>query len=82
MLMHVHAGVSLDSQVLFHELAHNEHSDHDDKFYMLMRQVFTIAHNCCESNTHKSALCTCIASVSIVNNVIFDNDVMCTAQLN
>mmetsp|Transcript_693 Transcript_693/g.1137 ORF Transcript_693/g.1137 Transcript_693/m.1137 type:complete len:524 (+) Transcript_693:85-1656(+) len=26
-------------KVLFHELAHNEHSDHDDSFYMLMRQV-------------------------------------------
>jgi hypothetical protein len=25
--------------VLFHELAHNEHGDHDDKFYMLMRQI-------------------------------------------
>ncbi|CAN0281970.1 unnamed protein product, partial [Hapterophycus canaliculatus] len=26
-------------KVLFHELAHNEFSDHDDNFYMLMRQV-------------------------------------------
>jgi len=26
-------------KVLYHELAHNEHSDHDDKFYMLMRQI-------------------------------------------
>lgn len=25
--------------VLFHELAHNEHSDHDGQFYMLMRQI-------------------------------------------
>jgi len=25
--------------VLFHELAHNEHSDHDAQFYMLMRQI-------------------------------------------
>lgn len=25
--------------VLYHELAHNEHSDHDDAFYRLMRQV-------------------------------------------
>jgi hypothetical protein len=26
-------------KVLYHELAHNEHSDHDDKFYILMRQI-------------------------------------------
>ncbi|CAM9264285.1 unnamed protein product [Ectocarpus sp. 13 AM-2016] len=26
-------------KVLFHELAHNEFSDHDDNFYMLMRKV-------------------------------------------
>ena len=26
-------------KVLFHELAHNMHSDHDNKFYMLMRQI-------------------------------------------
>lgn len=26
-------------KVLFHELAHNMHSDHDSKFYMLMRQI-------------------------------------------
>ncbi|CAM9783955.1 unnamed protein product [Chrysoparadoxa australica] len=26
-------------KVLFHELAHNVHSDHDDNFYKLMRQV-------------------------------------------
>lgn len=26
-------------KVLFHELAHNDFSDHDDNFYMLMRQV-------------------------------------------
>ena len=26
-------------KVLFHELAHNVHSDHDDKFFQLMRQV-------------------------------------------
>ena len=26
-------------KVLYHELAHNEHSDHDDNFYMLMRQI-------------------------------------------
>eukprot|EP00968_Pinguiococcus_pyrenoidosus_P005590 scaffold362_cov246-Pinguiococcus_pyrenoidosus.AAC.15 len=25
--------------VLFHELAHNVHGDHDDKFYMLMREI-------------------------------------------
>uniref|UniRef100_A0A7S1XI58 WLM domain-containing protein n=1 Tax=Phaeomonas parva TaxID=124430 RepID=A0A7S1XI58_9STRA len=25
--------------VLFHELAHNEHGDHDDDFYMLMREI-------------------------------------------
>lgn len=26
-------------KVLFHELAHNEHSEHDDDFYRLMRRV-------------------------------------------
>jgi WLM domain len=26
-------------QVLFHELAHNVHSEHDDKFFQLMRQI-------------------------------------------
>lgn len=26
-------------KVLFHELAHNEHSEHNDKFYVLMRQI-------------------------------------------
>lgn len=26
-------------KVLYHELAHNVHSDHDDNFYMLMRQI-------------------------------------------
>jgi hypothetical protein len=26
-------------KVLYHELAHNEHSDHGDKFYILMRQI-------------------------------------------
>jgi len=26
-------------KVLFHELAHNVHSEHDDNFYMLMRQI-------------------------------------------
>lgn len=26
-------------KVLFHELAHNVHSDHDDKFFQLMRQI-------------------------------------------
>ena len=25
--------------MLFHELAHNEHSEHGDQFYILMRQV-------------------------------------------
>jgi hypothetical protein len=26
-------------KVLFHELSHNEHSEHDDDFYVLMRQI-------------------------------------------
>jgi predicted metal-dependent hydrolase len=26
-------------KVLYHEMAHNEHSEHDDKFYMLMREI-------------------------------------------
>ncbi|OEU21757.1 hypothetical protein FRACYDRAFT_163708, partial [Fragilariopsis cylindrus CCMP1102] len=26
-------------KVLFHELAHNIHSDHDNEFYKLMRQI-------------------------------------------
>ena len=25
--------------MLFHELAHNEHSEHGDQFYILMRQI-------------------------------------------
>lgn len=26
-------------KILYHELAHNEHSDHNDQFYLLMRQI-------------------------------------------
>lgn len=44
-------------KVLFHELAHNEFSDHDDNFYMLMRQVRYAARG-----VDKKSLSECQAS--------------------
>lgn len=56
-------------KVLYHELAHNEHSEHDDNFYMLMRQI---EREVVELDWRQSTRGRVLGSGDATSNVIYD----------